>query len=102
MRKKYPIGTLRVQRSKAERLVSFLRFLGWTVAAIALSAGALFFIQATWHPFDPILGQVNLDLEQVDSVLSQNALGGISLGSFVMVLVVAAVPLMGKGVKKKQ
>lgn len=102
MRKKYPIGTVRVQRSKAERLVSFLRFLGWTVAAIALLAGALFFVQATWHPFDPILGQVTIDLEQVDSALSQNALGGISLGSFVMVLVVAAVPLLGRGVRKRQ
>ena len=102
MRKKYPIGTVRVPRSRAERLFAFFRLLGWIAVAIALLAGALFFVQATWHPFDSILGQLTVDLAEVDSALSQNGIGGISVGSFVLVLVVAAVPLVGKGVKRRQ
>ena len=102
MRKKYPIGTVRVPRSRAERLIAFLRFLGWLTVVVALVAGALFFVQATWHPFDSILGQLTVDLAEVDSALSQNGIGGVSVGSFAMVLVVAAVPLVGKGVRRRQ
>ncbi len=102
MSKKYPLGTVRVPRSRMQRLIAFLRFLGWAVVVIAVVAGLLFFVQATWHPFDSLLGQLTTDLSEVDSALSQNAIGGISLGSFAMVLVVAAVPLLGKGVRRRQ
>lgn len=102
MRRKYPLGTVKVPRSRAERLVSFLRLLGWFVVAAAALIGSLAFVQATWHPFDPILGEMQDDLARVDSALSRNAIGGISVGSFALVIVIAAVPLMGRGVSRRQ
>jgi len=102
MRRKYPLGTVRAPRPKAERLIAFLRVLGWTIVVTALVAGGLFFIQAVWHPFDSLLGVITVDLSRVDSTLSRNAIGGVSVGSFVLVLVIAAVPLLGKGVRKRQ
>lgn len=102
MRRKYPLGTKKVPRSRAERLVSFLRFLGWSLVVVASVSGLLFFVQATWHPFDPLLGEMQGELAQVDSALSQNAIGGISVGSFALVLVIGAVSLAGRGVQRRQ
>lgn len=102
MRKKYPLGTARIPPSRGVRLVAFLRLLGWIIVAVAGISGLLFLVQATWHPFDSLLGEVNVDLAEIDSALSQNAIGGISIGSFALVLIVAGVSLAGRGVRKRQ
>lgn len=92
----------RQPRARGARVVAFLRVLGWIVVAIAVVAGLLFLVQAFFHPFDNLLGTLVDDLATVDSALSRNAIGGISIGSFALVLVVAAVPLLSKGVRRRQ
>ena len=92
----------RVRKTKRERLISFLRLLGWISASAALVVGVFLLIQAVWHPFDSLLSLMNQDLWLVDSALSRNAVGGISFGAVALVIVVAAVPLFGSGVRRKQ
>jgi hypothetical protein len=102
MAQKYPLGTIRVPRSRAERLTSFLRGLGWLVAILSILAGALALVQAIWHPFDLVIAKAGEDLAAVDQTLTKDAMGGISIGSFALVAAVAAIPLLGRGVRRRQ
>jgi len=102
MRRTYPLGTVKVPRSRAERLTSFLRGLGWTVAVVSIAVGVLALVQAVWHPFDSLLDEATRDLLKVDSTLTKDSMGGVSIGSFVLVAFVAAASLLGRGVRKRQ
>ncbi|MEI6875068.1 MAG: hypothetical protein WCL50_08045 [Spirochaetota bacterium] len=102
MATRYPLGTTRIPRSRAERLTSFLRGLGWTIAALSIAAGMFAFAQAIWHPFDLVIEKADANLAVVDQTLSKDAMGGISIGSFALVAVIAAVPLFRKGVRRGQ
>jgi len=102
MRAKYPLGTTQVSRPKAYRLVSYLRFIGWVVAAAALAIGVLAFVQLAFHPFDAVLSKAERSLAATDRVLQGDEVAGISLGTFVLVIAVAALPLFRKGVRRRQ
>jgi hypothetical protein len=102
MRAKYPLGTTQVSRHKAYRLVSYLRFIGWVVAAAALAIGVLAFVQLAFHPFDAVLSKAERSLAATDRVLQGDELAGVSLGTFVLVAAVAALPLFRKGVRRRQ
>lgn len=101
-RAKYPLGTTKVPRPKAYRLVSYVRGLGWVIAATALAIGLLSLVQLLFHPFDAILATVEADLAAADATLQGNVVAGISLGTLVLVLAVAALPLFKKGVRRRQ
>lgn len=102
MKAKYPLGTTRVIRSKHFRLASYLRTLGWIVAALALALGILAAVQIVFHPFDALIENAQSDLGSTDSFLQSDALAGVSFGTLVLVIAVAAVPLFKRGVSKKQ
>lgn len=102
MKTKYPLGTISVPRPRAGRLVSFLRFLGWLIAGGSLVVGILAVVQLAFHPFDALLATVQRDLGEADRKLQANAIAGVSLGSVVLVLAVAALPLFQRGVRKRQ
>ncbi len=102
MRAKYPLGTTRVPRPRAYRLVSYLRGLGWVLAASALAVGILALAQLAFHPFDAILATAQRDLSAADKTLQGNAVAGVSLGTVVLVIIVSALPLFKKGVRRRQ
>jgi hypothetical protein len=102
MRAKYPLGTSRVSRHKAYRLVSYLRLIGWVVAGAALAVGFLALVQLVFHPFGSVLDRAERSLTAADKALKGDAVAGVSLGTFILVAVVAALPLFRKGVHRRQ
>jgi hypothetical protein len=102
MKAKYPLGTTRVPRPKAYRLVSYLRGLGWVLAAAALLIGVLSLVQILFQPFDAIIERVQESLSTADRTLQGNAVAGVSLGTIVLVVAVAAIPLFKRGVRRRQ
>jgi len=102
MKAKYPLGTTRVPKTRASRLLGYLRFLGWVIAAAALAVGLLALVQILFHPFDAILATVEGELSVADTTLQANTVAGISLGTIVLVAVVSALPLLRKGVRRRQ
>lgn len=99
---KYPIGTVKVTRPKAWRLVSYIRALGWIMAGLILVGGILVLVQVFYHPFDEILDKAQWGLAQADRTLQMDTITGVSIGSLALVLLVAAIPLLKKGVRKRQ
>jgi hypothetical protein len=102
MKSKYSLGTNYVPRPKHWRLASYLRGLGWFVAAVAAVAGMLALVQIFWHPFDLVIETAEKGFSLADMTLTHDALGGISTGSLVLVGLVAAIPLLKKGVRRRQ
>jgi hypothetical protein len=102
MRAKYPLGTTRVPRPRGFRLVAYLRFLGWVIAGAALVVGILALVQLLFHPFDAILATVEGGLSETDRTLQSDAVAGVSFGTIVLVVAVAALPLLKKGVRRRQ
>ncbi len=102
MKAKYPLGTTKVPKTRASRLLGYLRFLGWVIAAAALAIGLLALVQILFHPFDTLLATVEGELSVADTTLQANTVAGISLGTIVLVAVVSALPLLRKGVRRRQ
>jgi hypothetical protein len=102
MKAKYPLGTTQVPRRKGQRLVSYLRGLGWIVAGAAIAVGLLSLAQMLFHPFDKILAVADVSLAAADRTLETDAVAGVSLGTIALVVVVAALPLLKKGVRRRQ
>lgn len=102
MRAKYPLGTTKVPRRRADRLVAYLRWLGWALAFSALLVGVLSVVQIVWEPFDLVLEKAELGLAEVDRTLSSDAIAGVSIGTLALILVVAVVPLVKRGVRRRQ
>lgn len=102
MRPKYPLGTTKVPRARTYRLVSYLRGLGWAVAAGMTILGVLALVQLFFHPFDFVLETADARLAAVDTTLTSEQFAGVSIGSLALVLVVAAIPLFKKGVRRRQ
>lgn len=102
MKTKYAVGTKYVQRPKAWRLRAYLRGLGWFLAIVALVIGILAFVQILFHPFDAFMETAEEGLAIADRSLSNDSIAGISLGSLVLVAVIAVLPLLRKGVRRKQ
>lgn len=102
MKTKYPLGTARVPARRSSRLVSYLRGLGWLVAVIALCVALLAFVQLAFHPFDAALAEVQGEMGKVDSFLRGDAFSGISFGTLALVVLIAAIPLFKRGVRKAQ
>jgi hypothetical protein len=102
MRAKYPLGTTRVPRPRAWRLISYLRFLGWVIAALAAAVGILALVQILFHPFDSLLATLQGGLSVADQTLQSDTVAGVSLGTIVLVAAVSALPLFKKGVRRRQ
>ena len=102
MKAKYPLGTTQVTRPKAYRLVSYLRFMGWLIAGVALVVGSLALVQLAFHPFDALFARATESLAAADRILQSDAVAGVSLGTIVLVVTVAALPLFRKGVRRRQ
>jgi hypothetical protein len=102
MKSKYSLGTNYVPKPKHWRLAAYLRGLGWFVAAAAAVVGILAIVQIFWHPFDLAIQTAEKGLSLADMTLTHDALGGISTGSLVLVGLVAAIPLLKKGVRRRQ
>jgi hypothetical protein len=102
MKVKYPLGTTRAQRPKAHRLVSYLRGIGWVIAVAALVVGIFALVQLLFHPFNAILAKGELSLAAADRTLQGKAVAGISLGTILLIVVVSALPLLKKGVHRRQ
>ena len=102
MNARSPFVPPRPTRRRAFRLVSYLRGLGWAIAAAATIFGLLALVQLFFHPFDFVLEKADASLAAVDLVLTQDQFAGVSIGSLALVLVVAALPLFKKGVRRKQ
>jgi hypothetical protein len=102
MRAKYPVGTTFVPKSRAHRLISYFRALGWVLAAVALAIAVLSLVQVLFHPFDALLAEGAKDLAAADKALQGDAVSGVSLGTIALVAVVAALPLFRKGVRRHQ
>lgn len=102
MKTKYPVGTRQVERPKHWRLVAYLRGLGWFVAIAAAVVAVLAVAQILYHPFDFALETAEKGLSMADVTLTKDAIGGISTGSLVLVGLVAAIPLLKRGVRRRQ
>lgn len=102
MKRRYPVGTKYVQKPKAWRLKAYLRGLGWFLAIIALVIGILAFAQILFHPFDAIVESAEEGLAIADKTLSNDSIAGISLGTLVLVGIIAVLPLLKRGVRRKQ
>jgi hypothetical protein len=102
MKAKYPLGTTRVPKPKAYRLVSYLRALGWVVAGAAVAIGLLSLVQIFFHPFDELIATAESGLSAADKALQADAFSGISLGTIALVAAFAALSLFKKGVSKRQ
>jgi len=102
MKSKYSFGTNYVPRPKHWRLAAYLRGLGWFVAAAAAVVGILAIVQIFWHPFDLAIETAEKELSLADMTLTHDVLGGISTGSLILVGLVAAIPLLKKGVRRRQ
>jgi len=102
MKKPYPLGTTLVPKAPAWRLVAFLRVLGWALAGSAAALGIAAALQLAFHPFDALIESVRLGLGEADSALQGEVFAGISAGVIVLVVAAAALPLVERGVKKKQ
>ncbi len=99
-----PYGSMppRPPRARNARLVAYLRGLGWAIAAAATIFGLLAMVQAFFHPFDFVLEKADASLAAVDLVLTHDQFAGVSIGTLALVLVVAALPLGKKGVRRRQ
>lgn len=102
MKTRYQVGTKYVQKPKAWRLRAYLRGLGWFLAIVALVIGILAFTQIIFHPFDAIVETAEKGLAVADRTLSNDSIAGISLGTLVLVGIIAILPLLKKGVRRKQ
>jgi len=102
MKTRYPVGTKYVQKPKAWRLKAYLRGLGWFLAIVALVIGILAFTQILFHPFDAIVESAEAGLAIADKTLSNDSIAGISLGTLALVGIIAILPLLKKGVRRKQ
>ena len=102
MRAKYPLGTTKVPRPRGYRLISYLRGLGWVIAGTALAIGLIAIIQILFHPFNSILATAEKSLAFADKTLEYDAVAGISIGTIILVAVIAAMPLFKKGVRRRQ
>jgi uncharacterized membrane protein HdeD (DUF308 family) len=102
MKAKYPIGTKQVPRPKGYRLIVYFRTLGWILAGAAAIIGLLATVQLLFHPFTGIIETADKDLAIADRTLQGDAIAGVSIGTLVLVAVVATLPLLKKGVKRHQ
>jgi hypothetical protein len=102
MKSKYPIGTIKAQKPKAWRLRAYLRGLGWFLALAAFAVGVLAVAQILFHPFDMVLETAEKSLAMADQTLTSDAVAGVSIGSLVLVAIVATLPLLKKGVRRRQ
>jgi hypothetical protein len=102
MRAKYPLGTTKVPRPRAYRLISYLRGLGWVIAAAALAIGLLALVQIAFHPFDALIAKAESGLGEADRTLQGDTVAGVSLGTIVLVAAIATLPLFKKGVRRRQ
>jgi hypothetical protein len=98
----YPLGTKQVQRPKTYRLRIYIRLLGWVIAMAALIFGLLATIQILFHPFDFVIETADKGLAFADQTLTKDTVAGVSIGSLVLVAVIAALPLLKKGVQLRQ
>jgi hypothetical protein len=102
MKTKYPLGTTRVPKKRSTRLTSYLRGLGWLIAVVSLAIGILSLVQVAFHPFDALLGRAQSELGSLDDILQGDAFAGISFGTLALVILIAAIPLFQRGVRKAQ
>jgi hypothetical protein len=102
MRAKYPVGTTFIPKSRAHRLISYFRVLGWVIAAVALAVALLSLVQVLFHPFDALLAKGEKGLAAADKALQGDTVAGVSLGTIALVAVIAALPLFRKGVRRRQ
>jgi hypothetical protein len=102
MSAKYPVGTAKVPPAKASRLLAYVRALGWAVVAASLVFGVLAMVQIFFHPFDFVLEKADASLAAMDAALVSDQVAGVSVGTVVLVGLVASLPLFKKGVRRKQ
>lgn len=102
MRVKYPLGTTVVPRSRGHRLISYFRILGWIIAAAAIAIALLALVQVLFHPFTSLLATGEKSLAAADKALRGDTVAGVSLGTIALVVIVAALPLFRRGVRRRQ
>ncbi len=100
MRTQTPLGAAQYRR--ASRLAAYIRGLGWAVAAAAVVVGVLSLVQLYFHPFDLVLEKADASLAAMDSALTKEQFAGVSIGSLALVAAVSAVPLLKRGVRRRQ
>lgn len=85
------------------RLGSFLSGLTRTLILVSIIAAVVAFVQAVSHPIDQeVLRKAKGQFSALDRTLSSNLVAGVSLGTVVVVLIVAAVAALGRGVHRRQ
>ncbi len=99
---KIPIGTKRMPVPKGYRLKIYLRVLGWILAVSTLVFGLLAVAQILFHPFDIVIETADKGLAIADRTLASDAVAGVSIGTLALVAIVAALPLLKKGVRRRQ
>ena len=98
----YYIGPDGLPRRRPPRVLSYVRALGWGVAAMATVFGTLALVQLFFHPFDFVLEKAESSLVAVDRVLTEDEFAGVSTGSLALVLVIAALTVFRRGVRRRQ
>ncbi len=85
-----------------KRAASFL--LKVIIAGVVLLGvlGVLALVQVLFHPFDGLIAVVNEKLDSLNGTLSGHTAFGVTIGTFVLVAVLAASPLFIKGVRAGQ
>jgi hypothetical protein len=85
-----------------KRAAAFLVKVIFAGAALLGLMGILALIQLTFHPFDGLIEEANARLSSVNGALSSELAAGVSIGTVVLVGILAAWPLFMKGVRAKQ
>jgi hypothetical protein len=84
------------------RIRGFLFDLIAVLFELGIIAAILVFVQYTWHPFDELLPALGQGQNVAGRTLSAEAVAGITFGTLALALVLSFVPLLSKGVNKKQ
>ncbi|AEJ20081.1 hypothetical protein [Gracilinema caldarium] len=90
------------QKRPKTRLERFLSQLMLVFIVILLIIGILALMQATLHPFDPVVSKAELTLSTLDKTLDSSLFSGVSLGTIVVILSILTLSMAGQGVHKRQ
>lgn len=85
------------------RVRAYLYRLTRVLAGVALVASVVALVQAVLHPIEPtLLETADRRLAALDRTLNADLLSGVSLGTLLVVVAVAAVAVLGRGVHRRQ
>ena len=85
------------------RVRAYLSRLTRVLAGVALVASVVALVQAVLHPIDrTLIESADRRLAALDRTLNADLVSGVSLGTLLVIVAVAAVAILGRGVHRRQ